>query len=110
MKSVRFTIALIAGLFCVSVIAQDPGDLYPFARGKIEQTDLATKKITIKTLLGDRVFIVTNSTFLITVGTKTTFDKLKPGMPVKLNYFTNETGQAIIRRLKVAEPDAGAIP
>ena len=56
------------------------------------------------------MFIVTNSTFLITVGTKTTFDKLKPGMPVKLNYFTNETGQAIIRRLKVAEPDAGAIP
>ena len=92
------------------MLAQDPGDHYPFARGKIEQTDPVSKQVTIKTPLGDRVFIVTNSTYLIVGGAKTTFDKLKPGMPVKLNYVTNETGQAVIRRLKIAEFDTGPTP
>jgi hypothetical protein len=109
-KSVSFIIILLAGLVFGSVFAQNPGDQYPFASGKIEQTDIATKQITIKTPLGDRVFIVTNATYLIISGAKTSFDKLKPGMPVNLNYFTNEPGQAIIRRLKVAEPVAGNAP
>ena len=107
MKSVSLTILLLAGLAFGSAHAQDPGDLYPFARGKIERIDSTTKQIVIKTPLGNRAFIVTNATYLIAGETKTAFDKLKPGMPVKLNYFTNETGQAIIRRLKVAEPAAG---
>ena len=110
MKSVSFTIILLAGLVSGSDNAQDTGDIYPFARAKIEQTDIATKQIVIKTPPGNRAFIVTNATYLIAGGTKTTFDKLKPGMPVKLNYFTNETGQAIIRRLKVAEPVTGLTP
>ena len=109
MKS-ALIIILLAWLALDSVLAQDPGDKYPFAKGKIEQTDIVAKQIIIKTLLGDRAFTVTNATYLIADKAVTTFDKLKPGMPVKLNYFTNETGQAIIRRLKVVETDAGTTP
>ena len=109
MKS-ALIIILLAWLALDSVLAQDPGDKYPFAKGKIEQTDIVAKQIIIKTLLGDRAFTVTNATYLIADKAVTTFDKLKPGMPVKLNYFTNETGQAIIRRLKVVEIDAGNTP
>ena len=109
MKS-ALIIILLAWLALDSVLAQDPGDKYPFAKCKIEQTDIVAKQIIIKTLLGDRAFTVTNATYLIADKAVTTFDKLKPGMPVKLNYFTNETGQAIIRRLKVVEIDAGNTP
>lgn len=110
MKSASLIFALLAVVVCRSVFAQDPGDQYPFARGKIEQTDPATKQIIIKTPLGDRTFSVTNTSYLIAAGAKTTFAKLKPGLPVKLNYFTNETGQAVIRRLKIVDPDAGNTP
>ena len=110
MKSASLIITLFACLVLVSALAQDPGNQYPFTKGKIEQTDIATKQIIIKTSLGDRAFTVTNATYLITDKAITAFDKLKPGMPVKLNYFTNETGQAIIRRLKVVEIDAGNTP
>ena len=110
MKSASLITLLLAWLALGSVLAQDPGDKYPFAKGKIEQTDIVTKQIIIKTPPGDRAFTVTNATYLIADKAITTFDKLKPGMPVKLNYFTNETGQAIIRRLKVVETDVGNTP
>ena len=111
MNRFRLPALLVAGLWLVSVLrAADSGNLYPFASGKIDTLDLATKQITVKTPQGARAFAVTNSTYLIVNGASTSLDKLKVGDPVKLNYFTNPTGQAIIRRLKVAPPEPGDAP
>jgi len=93
---------VICPLFSGSAWSQDSVNHYPFAGGKIEALDLVAKQITISS----RPFAVTNTTYLIANGAKITFDKLKVGDPVKLNYFTNTTGQAIIRRLKITLPEA----
>ena len=104
----RFSALLLTGLWLLgTAAAEDSANRYPFAAGKIDNLDLATKQITLKTSQGSRVFIVTNSTYLIAGGARTSFDKLKVGDPVKLNYFTNATAQAIIRRLKIAPPETG---
>jgi len=107
-KPSRLPVVLLAGLwFLSSALAEDIGNIYPFAAGKIDNLDLATKQIIVKTPQGSRAFVVTNSTYLIASDARTSLDKLKVGDPVKLNYFTNTTGQAIIRRLKVTPPDVG---
>ncbi len=103
MKSLWLSLfVVICPLFSGSAWSQDSGNHYPFAGGKIEALDPVAKQITISS----RSFAVTNTTYLIANGAKTTFDKLKVGDPVKLNYFTNTTGQAIIRRLKITPPEA----
>ena len=106
MTSFRLLGLLLAGLWLLSsVLAGEIGNSYPFASGQIDNLDLATKQITVKTPKGNRVFVVTNSTYLIAGGVRTTLDKLKVGDPVKLNYFTNTTPFAIIRRLKIVPPE-----
>ncbi len=103
MKSLWLSLfVVICPLFSGSAWSQDSVNHYPFAGGKIEALDLVAKQITISS----RPFAVTNTTYLIANGAKITFDKLKVGDPVKLNYFTNTTGQAIIRRLKITLPEA----
>ena len=107
----RLTVGVVTGLLVGGFTwAQDPGNHYPFAAGKIDNLDPVTKQITVKTPLGDRLFNVTNTTYLIADGATTSFDKLKVGTLVKLNYFTNTTGQAIVRRLKVAPLESGDTP
>ena len=110
-KAPRRFVLLLAGLGLLGVaVAQEIGNSYPFAGGKIDTLDLATKQITVVTPKGPRLFFVTNSTYLIAGGVQTTLDKLKVGDPVKLNYFTNTSAQAIIRRLKVTPPEPSAAP
>lgn len=111
MNLFRLPILLLAGLWLLSAaVAAEIGNSYPFAAGSIEALDLATKQITVKTPKGSRAFVVTNSTYLIAGGARTSFNKLKVGDPVKINYFTNTTPQAIIRRLKVTPPDSADSP
>ena len=111
MKLLRLLASVGIGLLLIgSAWTQDIANHYPFAAGKIENLDPVAKQITVKTTQGNQPFIVTNSTYLIAGGTRTSFDKLKVGAPVKLNYFTNTTGQAIIRRLKVAPPEPADTP
>ena len=102
MKPIRLLAFAIGLILSGTVLSQDSGNHYPFAGGKIEALDPVAKQITIN----NRPFAVTNTTYLIANGAKITFDKLKVGDPVKLNYFTNTTGQAIIRRLKITLPEA----
>ena len=111
MKALRRFIVLLAGLGLLGVaVAEEIGNSYPFAGGKIDNLDLATKQITVVTPQGPRLFGVTNSTYLIASGMRTTLDKLKVGDPVKINYFTNAAAQAIIRRLKVMPPEPSDTP
>ena len=86
---------LLAGIVCAD---------YPFAGGSIVRLDTSAKQITVKTGPSNTTFIVTTQTYLLNGPEKITFDKLKLGDPVKLNYYTNETGRAFIRRLKIDHP------
>ena len=81
--------------------AQDTTYEYPFAKGMIETVDVVSKRITVNTTAGSRVFIVTDRSFLYRGKEKISVEKLKLGEFIKLNYFTNESGQAVVRRLKV---------
>jgi Cu/Ag efflux protein CusF len=80
-------------------------DTYPFAKGTIEKLDLAAKRITVKTDRGPRGFDVTPRTYIFRGKDKLTLDKLKLGDSIKLNYYTNDLGQALIRRIKVDLPE-----
>jgi Cu/Ag efflux protein CusF len=86
--------------------AEDAANIYPFAKGTIEKLDPTGQQIILKTTLGTRTFAVNARTYMFRGKEKLTFEKLKIGYPIKLNYSTNETGQAVVRRLKVdvAEP------
>ena len=111
MKSPCRFVLLLAGLGLLGVaVADEIGNSYPFAGGRIDNLDLAAKQITVVTSQGPRLFLVTNSTYLIAGGVRTTLDKLKVGDPVRLNYFTNTVAQAIIRRLKVTPPEPSDTP
>jgi Cu/Ag efflux protein CusF len=92
--------AVVAG----GVRAEDPANIYPFAAGTIKTMDSSGKLLTVVTAKGTRTFGVTERTYIYRGKEKLTSDKLKIGDSVKINYFTNETGQAFIRRLKVQPP------
>jgi len=79
-------------------------DNYPFAGGLIVRLDDAAKQIIVKDGTNTWRFTVTDQTYLLNGVERLSFDKLKVGNPVKLNYYTNATGQAVIRRLKIAHP------
>jgi Cu/Ag efflux protein CusF len=83
---------------------------YPFAAGTIEKLDPYTRRIILDTTKGAQTLIVTDRTYLFRGKEKLTFDKLKVGESVKVNYYTNETGQAFIRRLKVDLPPPAEEP
>ena len=76
-------------------------DRYPFAKGVIEKLNVAAGQIILAESDGPLKFAINDRTYLFRGKDKITLDKLKVGEPVKINYFTNETGQAIIRRLKI---------
>jgi Cu/Ag efflux protein CusF len=80
-------------------------DTYPFAKGIIEKLDLAARRITVKTDRGPRAFDLTSRTYVFRGKEKLTLDKLKLGDSIKLNYYTNDLGQALIRRIKVDQPE-----
>lgn len=79
-------------------------DRYPFAGGPIVRLDAASKQITLQTGATPKRFTVTDQTYLLNGTERLSFDKLKLGDSVKINYYTNETGQALIRRLKIDHP------
>ena len=110
-NATRHFLLLVVGLgWLGGAVAEDIGNNYPFASGRIDNLDLAAKQLTVVTPKGPRIFVVTNSTYLIASGVRTTLDKLKVGDPVKINYFTNAAPQAIIRRLKVTPPEPSDTP
>jgi Cu/Ag efflux protein CusF len=100
----RALLAAAAIIFAASARADDPGNHYPFAAGTIKSVDASGKLLTITTPAGTQTLGVTERTYLFRGKEKLTADKLKVGEVVKINYYTNETGQAFIRRLKVALP------
>ncbi|MCG3147387.1 MAG: hypothetical protein PCFJNLEI_00826 [Verrucomicrobiae bacterium] len=103
----HFVSACVAVLIATNALA---GDTYPFAGGPIVRLNADAKQITIQTGEALRNFVVTNQSHLINRSERITFDKLKIGTPVKLNYYTNETGKAVIRRLKITYPPTDDIP
>ena len=86
------------------VLSQNAIYRYPFAKGAIARLDAAAKLITISTADGPQTFAVTDHTYLFRGPDKITLAKLKLGETVKINYYTNETGKALVRRLKVDVP------
>jgi len=80
---------------------------YPFARGALTKLNLAAQKITVNTDNGDRDFILTPKTYIFRDKQKISADQLKVGELIKLNFLTNETGQAFVRRIKVAPIEPG---
>ena len=82
-----------------------PIDTYPFAKGIIEKLDLAAQRITLTTKQGPRAFDLAPRTYIFRGKEKLTPDKLKPGDSIKLNYYTNDLGRALIRRIKVDLPE-----
>lgn len=96
------TVALVAGF---SASAQETANRYPFAKGTIEKLDATAKTVTLATPSGTRTFALTERTYVYRGKEKLGLDKLKIGDAIKINYYTNETGQAFIRRLKVDQPE-----
>lgn len=95
-------LGIAAAVFvATTAAAQDTTYEYPFAKGLVEKVDSATKKITVNTTAGSHIFIVTDRSYLFRGKEKVTVDNLKPGDTIKMNYFTNETSQAFVRRLKI---------
>jgi len=86
--------------------AEDAANHYPFAAGTIQKLDASAKLVTILTPKGPQTLGFTDRTYLYRGKEKISPDNLKIGDSIKVNYFTNETGKAIIRRLKVAPPSA----
>ncbi len=95
-------IASLTVTLTVVVRAEDPANMYPFAAGTIQTVDKSGKIFTLATAKGPLTVALTDRTYLYRGKEKLTADKLKLGDSVKINYFTNETGQAFVRRLKVS--------
>ena len=110
MKFHRLILLLVATTLGFSTRAQDPGHNYPFATGTIEKLHSANNQITLKTAAGSKMFFVTTAAYLIDGTAIIPFDKLKLGDLIAINYFTNNTGLAIIRRLKIKHPDPDELP
>lgn len=110
MKTKRILAAVVAGQVLLSLIAggQTLANRYPFAKGVIEALIPAKKEMVVKTPKGSTTFTITNRTYVIVGQANVGFDKLKVGDLVKINYYTNATGRAIVRRLKVASPETEA--
>ncbi len=84
---------------------------YPFAKGTLEKIDPVGRQVVLKTYLGSRKFDVPLNVYIFRGKEKITLDKLKTGEAIKLSYRTNETGQALIKRIKVDLPDStNAVP
>jgi Cu/Ag efflux protein CusF len=94
-----FPVALVVG-------AKDNPDTYPFAKGIIAKLDLPAGRITLKTEHGPRAFDFTPRTYIFRGKEKLTPDKLKLGDSIKLNYYTNDLGHALLRRIKVDLPES----
>lgn len=99
--------SFLVTLFLTAVTAgavDDPSNHYPFAAGTIQKLDIDAKSLTFLTTNGPQTMTVSDRTYMFRGKDKLTFDKLKVGDPIKINYSTNATGQAVIRRLKVNLP------
>jgi Cu/Ag efflux protein CusF len=82
-----------------------PADTYPFAKGIIAKLDLPAQRLTLQTEQGSRAFELTPRTYIFRGKEKLTPDKLKIGDSIKLNYHTNDLGHALIRRIKIDQPE-----
>ena len=94
-------------LFATAVSETEPDQRrtplpYPFARGTLAALDLPAHTIGVNTDAGPQNFLLTPTTYIFRGKQKITPDQLKPGELVKLNYTTNELGQATARRIKVS--------
>ena len=103
----RLTSGLVTLLLAGHLHAEDR---YPFAAGPIFRVEPEARQIMIKDGAATRSYFVTDQSYLLDGNTRLSLDKLKPGLPVKLNYYTNDTGRALIRRLKVDHPPADPMP
>src|SRR5213592_3187358 len=115
MRTARKAAVLLVSAFAMGLIvhAEDPSqtkpknraDTYPFAKGIIAKLDLPAKRITLKTEHGPRAFDLTVRTYIFRGTEKLTPDKLKIGDSIKLNYYTNDLGHALIRRIKIDQTE-----
>jgi hypothetical protein len=98
-----FSVFLLVATAVLPARAEDLANHYPFAAGTIQKVDPSGQLLTILTPKGSQTLAVTERTYFYRGKEKLTIDKLQIGDAVKINYYTNETGQAFVRRLKVAE-------
>jgi len=101
-------IALLIVVATLPVRAEDPANIYPFAAGTIQSADKSGRLLTLVTAKGPLTVALTDRTYIYRGKEKWTVDKLRVGDLVKINYYTNETGQAFVRRLKVGQANPPA--
>ena len=103
LRAVLITVSLLVFTTGIRAYAGDAYQ-YPFATGTIQKLDINAKLVTILMPKGSQTMAWTDRTYLYRGKDKLTPDKLKIGDSIKINYYTNETGKAFIRRLKVDRP------
>ena len=118
---------LAAGSFAIAGRA-DPGDTKPatgsvsvaspFAKGPLENLDLANKRLTLRIGDGPRTFTYTDRTYMFSGKDRITADKLATGEIVAVRIAAGSEGSNLVVRLKVypvappsvpaARPEGGA--
>jgi Cu/Ag efflux protein CusF len=117
--STRTTVATLRALFVITSLvaaiavpararAENPSNIYPFAAGTIQTIDKSSKVVTLATAKGPLTVALTDRTYIYRGKEKWAADKLQVGDLVKINYYTNDTGKAFVRRLKVGQVDPPA--
>ena len=77
---------------------------YPFAKGELTDLDLNKRSLQILTRDGTKTFFYTDRTYFVRMKEKVTADQLKTGDFVRLNFYLDENGNEVIRRLKAEIP------
>jgi hypothetical protein len=72
------------------------------AKGILVKLELNAHRITLKTDQGSRTFALTPRTYIFRGKEKIPADRLVLGEEVKLSFYTNDLGQTLVKRIKVA--------
>jgi Cu/Ag efflux protein CusF len=82
----------------------------PFAKGTIEKIESGRRVLTLNTKHGAHVFTLTDRTYIYRGKEKLSREQLKPGDLIALNFFVNDQGENIVRRIKVSAPEPDGAP
>ena len=87
-----------------------PAVRYPFAQGRLEKIDLSKQQLTLTASGGPYRFSFEPRTYIFRGKQKITANELKTGEFLKVNFITNLTGQATIRRIKAIPEEVADVP
>jgi Cu/Ag efflux protein CusF len=101
MRKIFFVGLLLSSLMTRALaVADNPSP--DRAKGVLVKLEVNARRITLKTDDGLRTFQLTPRTYIFRGKEKLSADKLLLGEEIKLTYYTNDLGQTIVRRIKVA--------